>query len=99
MEAYRLVEEAQGQAGDLQAMDFRGMTAPSQCHHTAPPQVWNFCFRLESFTVAMDKVVDDAFTNSLVAQDEFVSFRELHQTAKDDRSRKQGIDAFGVSAG
>ena len=73
MEACRLVEQAQGEAGDMKAMGFRCLTATGQCHDVAPPHVGNFRFRFEPFTVAMDKVVDDAFTNGLVAQDEFVS--------------------------
>src|SRR6185295_12257024 len=80
METCCLIKEAQRQSGDMKAMGFRRMTATGQRHDIAAPQIWNFRLRFEPFTVTMDKVVDDAFTNRLVAQDEFVSFRELHQT-------------------
>ena len=73
MEAYRLIEETQGQAGDVQAMDFRGLAAAGQRDDGAPPQVGDLRFRFEPFTVALDKVVDDAFTNGLVAQNKLVS--------------------------
>src|SRR5262245_5890016 len=74
MEAGRLVEEAQRQAGDMEAMDFRRMTATGQRHDIAPSQIGNLPFRFESFTVAVNKVVDDTFANGLVTEDEFVSF-------------------------
>ena len=51
----------------MKAMGFRGLTATGQRHDVAPAQVGNFRFRFEPFTVALDKIVDDAFTNGLVA--------------------------------
>src|SRR5688572_7694209 len=90
MEANRLVEETQGQGRDMKAMDFRSLTAAGQRDDGAAPQVWNFRFRFESFTVSMDIVVDDAFTNGFVAQNKFISPGHLHRTAKDQRGWKQG---------
>ena len=73
MEAFGLVEEPQGETGDMEAMGFRDLAAPRQRHDVAAPQIRNVGFRFESFTMADDEIVDDAFTNGLVAEDEFVS--------------------------
>ena len=96
MEAYRLIEETQGQAGDMQAMDFRSMATAGQCDDGAPPQVGDLRFCFEPFAVTLDKVVDDAFANGLVAQNEFVSPCKFHQAPQDHCGWKEGVHASRI---
>ena len=99
MQPFGLVEEPQGETCDVEAVGFRGLASPRQSHDVAAPQIGHFGFGFDSFTMAVDEVVDDAFSNGLVAEDQFVSSDQFHQTAKDHRGRKQGIHAFGIQSG
>ncbi len=94
-----LVEQSQGEAGHMQAVDFGSLAAAGQCQHVAAPQVGNLGFGLDPLAVAHDEIVDHTFANRLVAEDEFVPAGQLHQAAKDDGRREQRIDALGVQSG
>src|SRR5215475_836485 len=52
MQPLRLIEEAQREARDMQAMHFGCLTAPGQCNDAPPTEIGNFGFRLEPFAMA-----------------------------------------------
>ena len=56
-------------------------------------------FGFDSLAMPDDEVEDDALPNGFVAEDQFVASDQFHQTAKDERGRKQRVHAFGIQTG
>src|SRR5438445_429940 len=97
MDGSRLIEKLETELRDVMRVDGVVLAASGQVHDVPTPDVRDVLLRLDSVSMARDKVVEETLPDCLVADGQLADVQPLHDGAEHDRGRQQQIGELTVS--